>query len=376
MENVDRCWRQVPESRSKDSFFGQEVLLVPENLTLFRVRKFPLSSVKHSELAEAVHLDIDLWSPWEEPQEFYYWPVRSGGQWVVAIWIWQTLALQNLVELEDITPTHTMPEQAWKIAAIDCKEFPAIYIDQIEPGKWSYSVLDSSGIPLYLSLVVNKAAAQRFWHFLDEESRHYPVIIDEGVDQASWLEDGLEDVRKVGRNLPVAPSLHYARKPGVKDWSDAFTWLKPVGAILVLYLIWISGNGLVLLKQSQFVAGQVATARDAASEVLDQRVEVERIYAKLEHMQKIRAEQTQFERMLAALSEKLPKDAWLEFIEYNNADGGWVDILGNAKQSVGLAAVLEEMPEVQHAMFLNDIRKDQRTGLEPFKIRLKLTDKE
>ena len=107
-------------------------------------------------------------------------------------------------------------------------------------------------------------------------------------------------------------------------------------------------------------------------EVLDARVEVERINVLLAQIDLMRANQLDLESILASLSTTLPNNAWLEHIEYLGDDGGWLEITGKSEQSSTLAAVLERIPEVEQAMFLTDIRRDKRTGLEPFKIRLKL----
>jgi len=77
-------------------------------------------------------------------------------------------------------------------------------------------------------------------------------------------------------------------------------------------------------------------------------------------------------RVLAALSDALPDDAWLLGASYEERDGGWLDITGRSKDSIQLVALLEKLPAVEHAVFLQDVRRDRATGLEPFKIRLKL----
>ncbi len=67
----------------------------------------------------------------------------------------------------------------------------------------------------------------------------------------------------------------------------------------------------------------------------------------------------------------MPQDAWIEALQYTLEDEGTLDLNGKAQRAAGLPALLEALPEVQHATFLGDIRRD-KSGMEPFRIRVKL----
>ncbi len=362
------------QEETANSFFGQQVLLVPESQTLFRLRNFPQDHVRESELAEAIQLDIQTWSPWDNDYDYYYWPVRAKGQWLVAVWIWERGVIEQLAGDPQLVPTHIMPERAWKIAAIDNSagsvSYPALYVDTTESEEWCYALLDETGLPQQLNTVADEQSAQRFWRNLDGVTTDYPVLVPKSKEPL-WLPNEQRQIR-VSQALPKSSALRHARQEGVNDWLDPFSWFKPLGTLAALYLIWLLGSSLILWQQGQAVNEQVDLARSAASDVIAQRDSVTRIHQKLQKLYRLRADQAAFEKILALLSQALPDDAWLDAIQYDATDGGWVDISGKAKQSAGLAAVLEALPEIEHAMFLNDIRKDKQTGLEPFKIRLKL----
>lgn len=393
---IHKKWQPVEAgSIPENGLFGQQVLLIPDAETLFRCREFPLAHVKESELAEAVALDAETWSPWEGEIDSYFWPVRSNGQWLVAVWIWEC---RTAVRLQDATtswPTHVMPERAWKIAALDELQIPAVYIDTLDPeqpGGCVYAVLHEAKIPLQIIEAADEAAALRFWRSVDHTrggakaggigtpvTGH--IFLDKDVDVETLSGDFLNGLRpdechRIGQALPGSGALGRGRLQGVKDWTEPASWFRPVGVIVGLYLFWLLGSSLIQWQKGEAVSEQVAIAQSAAIDVIQLRDNVSSVHQKLRNVYQLRSRQLALETALAALSEVLPPDAWLDSLQYEALEGGWADIVGTAQRSAGLAAVLESLPEIEHAMFLNDIRKDERTGLEPFNIRLKLASQE
>lgn len=370
-------WEPVPEISEHQSAFSQRILIVPDELAFFRLRRFPVDAVSKQALREAVELDLVRWSPWQENFDFYYWPQRNGEHWSVAVWVWEKAGLSLLVDDKDINPTHVVPESAWNLATLNTDKKAFIYIRELAENKWSYASLGEGFSTLQIVDVTDSAGAQRFWNGLAAQEKDLPVLVGEATDMQAWLalegkSEAGSDVEVVSHSEANSQMLSTARQQGISDWSDPFVWAKPVAAVLCLYIFWLICSGLVLLKHGRDVAGYIAETGSSSMEVLDKRENVERISAILDNTQEIRRQQVAFESLVSALSVALPKNAWLEHMEYSSSDGGWIDITGKSQESAGLAAILEEMPEVEQASFLNDIRKDARTGLEPFKIRLKL----
>ncbi len=373
-------WQPVAyKTRPHNSFFGQETLLIPTENTLFKVRTFPCDQLREADLLEAIELDIASWSPWPNGTDYYCWPERKNENWQIAIWIWDKSITWALIEALNLAPTHIMPSQAFNISAIKAPELPCIYIgaDALEQATQYYAVLEHSGAPACLSVISNPAEAKRFWAQLNEDRQTYSIYAEQKTNH-DWLPEPVANgrLRPASLALPKPKAHRYARQTGVQDWSDAFTWLKPISQLVGLYLLWLLGSALILWQQGEAINEQVRLARGEAIEVVEQRENIERIHNRLIKLYKLRAEQTKFEQLLAVLSVELPEHAWLDAIQYDAADGGWIDILGKSPRSGSLAAVLEALPQIEHAMFLNDIRKDQLSGLEVFKIRLKLASME
>ena len=364
-------WVVVDSLPGTHSVFEQKTLLIPDAVSFFKLRRFPVESVSKQTLREAVELDLTRWSPWQEGVEFYYWPKRSGDHWQVAVWVWQSSYMPTVMQSLETKPTHVMPERAWKLASLGVIEEPDfIHVDGGEGGSWVYVEVAEGFATLRIAAVNNETDAKRFKTSLRNEST--PVYVDRQSDSACLPWEQSSNCSTAKYSLPVSSALAAGRQSGISDWSDPFVWARPTGAILALYVCWLLGEGLVLLKQGDEVQEYSSQASSVSIEVLDARVEVERINALLAQIDLMRANQLDLESILASLSTTLPNNAWLEHIEYLGDDGGWLEITGKSEQSSTLAAVLERIPEVEQALFLTDIRRDKRTGLEPFKIRLKL----
>ena len=363
-------WLCADELPPEQSWFEQKTLLMPDSISFFKLRSFPIESVSRQALEEAVELDLARWSPWQDDVEFYYWPKRSGEQWQVAVWVWQREDLSSITRHLSTDPTHVIPERAWKLASQGIKSSDFIQVDVNEDKSWTYSEVAEDFSTLRIVQVKTKTDARRFFTALKDEAT--PVCIDAQVEPSSLPEE-MQQHCSVGQyTQPVSSALSGARQPGISDWADPFVWAKPIGAVLALYIFWLLGSGFVLLKHGKEVREYSVQAGAVSNEVLIARAEVERLNGLLEHINQMRTDQPVLGSILASLSVALPRNAWLEHMEYRADEDGWLEITGKSDQSASLAAVLEQMPEVAQAMFLVDIRKEKGTGLEPFKIRLKL----
>ncbi len=368
---VEGDWIQVESLPDTQSVFEQRTLLIPDSLTFFNLREFPVDSVSRQALAEAVELDLVRWSPLAEGIDFYFWPKRCGETWQVAVWVWQSSDLSTLLEKLEYTPAYIMPSQAWKLGSLEADETDLIHIVGNPDGSWTYTGVRKNFSVLRIANVKNQTDARRFDTALGGDIESLTRFVDRSrIDSAPEWESNLVDPTY---GSPDFSALASARQPGISDWSDPFVWARPIGAALALYIVWLLGTGLVLVKQSEEVRAYSEQVGSLSTEVLDARAEVSRLNAVLETLGSMRENQTQLEALLASLSKTLPKNAWLEHADFRSDDGGWLEITGKSEQSAPLAAILEEMPEVEQAEFLTDIRMDQRTGLEPFKLRLKLT---
>jgi len=366
----DGEWLCADGLPSEQSWFEQKTLLIPDSVTFFKLRSFPVELVSKQTLKEAVELDLARWSPWQDGVEFYYWPKRSGEQWQIAVWVWQSADLSRITQYLPTNPTHVIPERAWKLASLASKSSDFIQVDIDKDENWTYSEVAEDFSALRIVQVKTKTDAERFFTALKGEA--VPIYIDVQVEPTS-LPEGMQPHCSTSQySQPVSSALSGARQPGISDWADPFVWAKPIGVVLALYIFWLLSSGLVLLKQGKEVREYSMQASSVSNEVLEARAEVERINSLLEHINLMRINQSALGSILASLSVALPRNAWLEHMEYSADDGGWLEITGKSDQSASLAAVLEQMPEVEQAMFLVDIRRDKNTGLEPFKIRLKL----
>ena len=375
-------WVVVDSLPETQSVFEQKTLLIPDAVSFFKLRRFPVESVSKQTLSEAVELDLSRWSPWQEGVEFYYWPKRSGDHWQVAVWVWQSDYVLTVTPGLATKPTHVIPERAWKLAALDIEEPDFIYIDGGEGESRVYAEVAKDFATLRIVDINNETDAKRFKTSLRAASapvyaaaqNNSTALRVEQRGEQAW--EQLPNCLTTQYSLPDASALAAGRQAGISDWSDPFVWARPTGAVAVLYICWLLAEGLVLLKQGDEVLEYSSQASSVSIEVLDARAEVERINGLLAQIDLMRANQLNLESILASLSTTLPNNAWLGHIEYRGDDGGWLEFTGESEQSSTLAAVLEQIPEVQQAMFLTDIRRDKRTGLEPFKIRLKLAVKE
>ena len=365
-------WQDVDfATRTRNEFMGREVLLLPDDLTLFRYREFPVDQVESAALGEAIELDAENWSPWSVSEvEIYYLPARSDDHWCVAIWIWNREDRQQLHE-GAFQPTHIMPNLAWKIAAADLHALPCVYVEKGDEGASRMVRVSAQGVPEAITVAESEAEADRFWRLLLEQPGPYNVFHEGSLESVATIPQATLHECLFGQPRYIA--LKSARVEGLLDWTEPLSWYKPAAVLTGLYVAWLVGSGLALQYKSSDVASMVQNARAEASDVLEIRGRVEDLYGRIGQLHALRDKQTQFQRTLASMSELLPKEAWIQAINYDRDDGGYLDITGMASQSGGLAGAIEQMPGVDSATFLSAIQTDQRTNLQTFNMRVKLT---
>jgi len=168
--------------------FRQVVWLVPEGRTHYRIRRFPLDSVKKSDLSEAVSLDLDSWSPWGEQSGVFFWPVLNQDEWMVSVWVWDAskeAVLQSESELAQFL-THRMPEQAWQLTTVS-EAGPALLAWKSE-GHCTYAYINESNVPGSISSVYNERDAKLYWRGLgDSVAKIERVLLLDEEMPLPWL---------------------------------------------------------------------------------------------------------------------------------------------------------------------------------------------
>jgi len=359
-------WQQE-DTLPAATLLGNTILLKPESETSFRLRSFTVDLPGKDALAEAVELDAEVWSPYPSGGGRYYWPIRHGEQWQVAVWTWQD---NTTTVTAPARITHILPESAWRIATLrGClpKAEKALVIWPSQDG-FVYAWVDEFGMPCQIAAVSSQEDAIRFWRALGsqptETSRLF--LLDEADPQSlPWLPD--IHIETVSMKLPAASVLRRARLAGVQDWTDPIAWKKPLLALVLLALIWQAGTSAIVWKRSAMVEADLQRLHTSAEAVLARRDHVQSMQGILATIYRLRQRQGRELRFLAGLSQALPQDAWLLSVEDT---GESVNLQGRARNAATIGALLERIPDIDHAAYLGDIRPDPVSKFESFYVRL------
>jgi len=346
-------------------------MLLPDAQCLFRYRQFPTSLVTSSDLQEAIALDLEQWLPADNREEmsWLYLSEQQGDSWQVAVWSWSNKLSEGLLAAlpATISCTHILPAMAW-YAMQHRSEEPSLLLSNSH-GATSYALVAPSGIPQAIAWPSDHTAAQRFWRGLGVDTNKVNhAWWCNTPDPASWIPQ-----RLAAAPLVTASArnhlLQRARLPGVRDWSDPASWRRPITVLLALLALWILADAAVLMQRSNQVDQALTSARQAAHQVLQQRDQVEQSQQQLQRIAHLRQLQQRPEQLLAALSQTIPHDIWLDVVQL---DRGWIDMNGRGKEVARLLVLLETIPSIKRVILLNDIRPDAHTGLEQFQLRLVL----
>ena len=318
-------WQQCEaETLPRPTPFSSLALLIPDRDCCFRHRHFPFDMLAVGDIDEAVALDIKQWSPFKADKtiSWFFLTERHEDTWHVAIWIWpEETASQLLAQLPTgMQCTHMMPEMGWYVAQLRVTA-PALLIARSADAD-GYAMVSVAGVPLAIAWPLDEVAARRFWRGLGAEVHRVEQVWLCGGDEAApvWQP---KDVNAM--TMPaIAPRhtlLNRARMDGLHDWSDPFTWRRPAVALCALLLVWALADAAVLMKRGRQLEQTLTTVQRSARDVLQQRDRVDYLQLRLQRFSALRQLQQRPERLLAALSRKVPDDIWLDVIQKIVASG-------------------------------------------------------
>jgi len=198
-------------------------------------------------------------------------------------------------------------------------------------------------------------------------------LLSSKSETVPFFHDSRPDPAHVKLRPPSGRVLARARLPGVQDWTDPVTWKKPLAAWAILCLLWLAGSSVILWNRSAAVDVELRQARASAENVLSLRDRVRRMKSRLEIIHGLRHRQGRELRFLAALSKRLPSDAWLLSVV---DEGRRVNIQGRARNAAAIGALLEGIPGIDHVTYLGDIRPDPASKQETFYLRLHFAETE
>lgn len=352
--------------------FGQAIALVSHQLTLFQERSFPADLVSRKDLAEAIELDIQQWSPWGAETSYFYLPKKQGDTWVVALWVWEKGVVgQYLAGLQaDKWPvTHVIPEDVWLSTGITGVDYPVVAIHPGADGA-IYHYLPMHAHISQVTQINNERQAQHFWRSLGAKADAIKsLVIDKSLEQKQIPWCPAIELVTVPLRLPPFGVLEHGRLPGVKDWRHPASWSKVFYSAGALILLWMLGSAFVLWAKGIEVSSALESASSGAGMVIDARDRVDELGAKLRTIDQLQLQQQLPLHFLSELATTLPDDVWLQTMSFRQDA---VEIRGQGKNAASLAGLLEKISIVKRVNYIGDIRPDGQTGQEVFAIRLQL----
>jgi len=349
--------------------FSKISLLIDDAKCSFRCREFPVDMVAAKDLDEAISLDIPQWNPFASEVSSLSFFERVGDQWRVAVWLWPQEEEQRLLaRLPDtLHCTHLMPEMAWFACRVQGGS-PRLLINGGRDDRVAstYALVSTAGVPIAVSQIADGHAAARFWRGLGSHAEVVGAVLFCTEKCTAWVPDSL-DVEISDWHAVRYGLFGRTHMIGVKEWSDPLAWRKQALAMFSLLLIWMLADATMLLLRTDEVNQHLSSVKQGAGEVLKYRDQVTNYQRYLQVYGELKSLQGQHEWVLAELSEKIPHDIWLNILQSGD---GWVDIRGQGINVIRLVVLLEGMKGVKQALLMNDIRKDARSGLENFQLRL------
>ncbi len=368
---VDSCWQTVAaEDIPAPGSLARIILLIPDSEAVFRQQTFSTDLVAEKNLEEAISLNIESWSPYGADCFQMSMIAKNSGQWIVSVWLWKKSAQERLLNiLPEQKYTHIMPEMAWHCACLKNNEPTVLIAETTE--KPGYAHIAEDGLPKQIAWPENQREVSRFWRSVGQADGQIKQITLTDQDLPT---QGLPDnIEHIVLDNPKARSkwLKRAQCKGVNDWFNPVNWVKPALAVLTLAIVWAAVDAALITNKNQRLTELINQSKQSNHSVIAQQEKIDASLLHLTHFAALKQRQQQAENILAELSQRIPKDIWLETIQL---DQHWLDIRGRGKDVIRLLALLETVSNTEDIVLLNDVRPDARTGDEQFQIRIILTD--
>lgn len=345
------------------TLFSKVILLIPARHCSYKQCRFPLHLVAEKELREAIELDFEKWSPWGKQSQYFFSHQLVGEEWCVNIWVWD-LELATRLKAQVDRCTHIIPELAW-IAA--CTSGNPSLLIVAENQCCHYLLVNAAGWAEKLAQVQNKQQAERYWHGWGMPPINRCWINELTGDQ--WYPDDCQPELIPQTAVAHHKLLTLTRLSGVQDWTDPMSYRQFMGVAAVACLLWMTADAAVIQYQQSQIDLQLQSIRSSANDAITLRQQVKDRQQLFQQIQGLRYKQQLPEYLIAELSQKIPKDIWLDIVQLQEDQ---LDIAGRGKQVVRLLPLLEQIKGIEQVLLLNDVHPDPVSGEEIFQIRLVL----
>jgi hypothetical protein len=355
-------WEKLKHPEKKTfNRFSSVILLLPTTYCSFQQRSFPRHLVSETELAEAVELDIQHWSPWSTQSQFFFSYQLSQQTWLANIWVWDR---QTASSWRQQLPycTHIIPELAWYAASLGGTVSLLIHP---EVDYHCYALVNAQAWVERLANASTPQQAQRYWHGwgLPAIQRCWTSQVIEN----SWHPESYPPQLLPPALVPHPRLLKLTRLPEISDWTNPFSYRRGLTKLLFALVLWMMTDATVLSLQQSDIDSQLQQTRHAANQALQLRQQVKQQQFLFSQLQTLRYQQQLPEYLIAELSSKIPADIWLTSLQLQ---GDQLDLNGQGQQVVRLLPLLEAIKGVHQVMLLNDVHPDPLNGNELFQIRL------
>jgi len=363
-------WQDIAlDALPEHTLFSSQVALIADADCSFRLCTYPFDMLDASALDEAVELDLQQWSPFVEAYSYVSFVERKEDCWQVSVWVWPDSAAEHLLALlpDHLLCTHLLPEMAWHVACIRAAE-PVLLL-HVRDETSHLAFLSALGLPEKLVALKTGVESRRFFRGLGAKLEEVTkVFLTSEASASVYLPETLIQ-KQLGAAYPRLPLLNRARLAGIQDWSNPMSWRHVIMAAFSLVLLWMAADAFQLMQRYDKIDGQLNRMTQSTHTVLEQRNKVDVLRERLQYFSKQRVMQQVPERLLAELSQKIPKDIWLNSIRFGDR---WVDMSGQGKDVARLIVLMEGVTGVKHASFINELRTvpGSDDGREVFQLRL------
>jgi len=354
----------------RKTLFQRCVWLIPEESTCFQVRYFPSELVGFNELEEAVLLDVQTWSPWEQDVACFYWSRLNGSHWQVAVWIWNkhkedNRGIQAFKNTDHSMVTkHVMAEQAWNIACANQIKQGDVLTWRSNLGKTCVAMSEYA-MPAQLKQVRNNVDENIFFRGVYSTTKNSHRIYELNIGLESIPTD--ENIMLLESKLPSVYLMNTGKLPSIGSKVDPWTWKKYILIGLGYCFLWLLGSSLILWHKNIDITQSLHQVKVKSESMLHLRGNLDNMQQQLDAIKALRKNQVKPINFFNTLSVKLPKDTWLDNIMYDDHE---VRITGKSKNATALGAILESISNVEYVEYIGSIQTDAQTKEERFGLRL------